>query len=131
MPRQTKTKRAMKTLITFFEIPAADFNRAVNFYEQVLEMKLTRCECGDEKMAFFPDPEEGPRGAVSLAGGFNPAPGGVLVHFPCNDITASLDRVVTHGGSVVIPRTKIEVEGEGWFAVFSDSEGNRVGLHGK
>jgi len=29
----------------------------------------------------------------------------------------------------MMPKTKIEVEGRGWFALFADSEGNRVGLY--
>lgn len=43
----------MKKLIAFFEIPAADFRRAIDFYETVLNMKLPTCECEEEKMAFF------------------------------------------------------------------------------
>ena len=54
----------MKKLIAFFEIPASDFHRAVDFYETVLG-----------------------------------------------------------------PRTKIEADGKGWFAVFTDSEGNRIGIY--
>ena len=42
----------MKKLIAFFEIPAADFRRAIDFYETVLNMKLPTCECEEEKMAF-------------------------------------------------------------------------------
>ena len=30
----------MKKLIAFFEIPATDFHRAIDFYETVLNMKL-------------------------------------------------------------------------------------------
>ena len=30
----------MKKLIAFFEIPAADFRRAIDFYETVLNMKI-------------------------------------------------------------------------------------------
>ena len=32
-------------------------------------------------------------------------------------------------GKIMMPKTKIEVEGRGWFALFADSEGNRVGLY--
>ena len=45
----------MKKLISFFEIPASDFVRAVKFYETVLSLKLDVMECDAEKMAFFPD----------------------------------------------------------------------------
>ena len=39
-----------------------------------------------------------------------------------------LARVVTAGGSIVVPKTDIG-EGFGYFALFIDTEGNRVGLH--
>ena len=43
----------MKKLIAFFEIPASDFHRAVDFYETVLGMQLPTFECETEKMACF------------------------------------------------------------------------------
>lgn len=48
-------KENMKQLVNFFEIPSADFTRAVKFYEAVFNLKLSVCECETEKMAFFPD----------------------------------------------------------------------------
>lgn len=119
----------MKQLISFFEIPAADFYRAVNFYEHVLDVKCAQCDCGEEKMAFFPDPETGPRGAISYAKGFEPSPGGVIISFCIERIEETLGRVMAKGGKVLIPKTKIEAEGQGYFAVFFDCEGNKIGLH--
>ena len=43
----------MKNLIAFFEIPAVDFKRAVDFYETVLDLQLAVFECEHEKMACF------------------------------------------------------------------------------
>ena len=55
----------MKKLIAFFEIPASDFHRAVDFYETVLGMQLPTFECETEKMACFT--EEGETvGAISM-----------------------------------------------------------------
>ncbi|MDD4555623.1 MAG: VOC family protein [Bacteroidales bacterium] len=119
----------MKKLISFFEIPASDFDRAVEFYEHVLDVTCTRCDCGEEKMAFFPDPETGPRGAISYAKGFDPSPGGVIISFCVDRIEDVLSRVIANGGKVFIPKTKIEAEGQGYFAVFFDCEGNKIGLH--
>ena len=52
-----------------------------------------------------------------------------MIHFICEDIAQILEKVLQKGGKVVIPRTKIEVEGRGWFAVFTDCEGNRIGIY--
>ncbi|KXT54935.1 VOC family protein [Bacteroides intestinalis] len=118
----------MKKLIAFFEIPATDFHRAIDFYETVLNMKLPTCECEEEKMAFFTEGDEFV-GAVSYASDFLPSEKGVLIHFNVDDIEPTLETILKKGGKVVIPRTKIEAEGRGYFAVFVDTEGNRVGIY--
>lgn len=42
---------------------------------------------------------------------------------------AALEKVVSKGGNVLIPATKIQAEGKGYFAVFADCEGNSIGLY--
>lgn len=122
----------MKKLIAFFEIPVIDFHRAVDFYETVLNMKLPIFECGQEKMACFNEDGE-TVGAISLSPDmlpdFLPAQKGILIHFNTDDISGALERVVQKGGQVVIPRTKIEAECGGYFAVIADTEGNRIGIY--
>ena len=92
----------MKKFIAFFEIPTVDFHRAVDYYETVFGVQLPVFECEEVKMACFT--EEG-------------------------DIDQTLEKVLRKGGKIMMPKTKIEVEGRGWFALFADSEGNRVGLY--
>lgn len=77
-------------------------------------------------MAFFPEGE----GAISLSPGFNPSRDGVLVSLHVrDDFDAVLQRVTAHGGEIAREKTKIEAEGRGYFALFIDSEGNRIGLY--
>lgn len=120
----------MKNLIAFFEIPATDFRRAVDFYETVLGVKLSIMECETEKMACFTEDGE-TVGAISYSSDFDflPPKHGVMIHFNCDDIAETLERVEKMGGNIIIPRTKIEAENKGWFAVFSDTEGNRIGIY--
>lgn len=118
----------MKNLIAFFEIPSVDFERAVCFYETVLETRLSVFDWGKEKMAFFTE-RELCVGAISFASDFLPSSNGVLIHFNCESIDEKLSAVVNAGGDVVIAKTKIEAEDRGYFAVFSDSEGNHIGLY--
>lgn len=117
----------MKNLVAFFEIPATDFDRAVRFYETILETKISAYDFGKEKMGFFANNA----GAISWADGFKPSKDGVLVHLSCNDITQTLACIETQGGQIITPKTKIEADNAGYFALFSDSEGNRVGLWSK
>lgn len=120
----------MEKLLAFFEIPATDFSRAVKFYEAVLGLKFTVEECDEEKMAFFPAAENEVSGAISWAKkGFNPSGDGVLIHFNVGDVQETLVLAERNGGKIVRPKTKIECEGMGYFGLFSDSEGNTIGLY--
>lgn len=121
----------MKRLVSFFEIPAVKFGRAVDFYEKVFGVNLSVYECETEKMACFPAEDGLAPGAISWSADFKPSSSGVLVSLEVGDMEAALTRVEAGGGEVVIPKTKILAEGRGWFAVFADSEGNRIGLHSK
>lgn len=117
----------MKKLISWVEIPATDMARAVIFYEKVLGFELEILEFGEEKMACFPSGE----GAVSQAPDFKPGSTGVLVSLNTEeDLDGAISRVHSAGGEIIIPKTKIEAEGRGFFAVFIDSEGNKLGLYG-
>ena len=116
----------MEKLISFVEIPAADFERAVEFYSQVMHLELKSVEGEHEKMAFFP----GGEGAISYSPGFNPSRDGVLVSLNAGkDLDAVLGRVTAHGGKIERAKTKIQGEGMGYFALFIDSEGNKIGLY--
>ena len=117
----------MASLISFVEIPAADFGRAVDFYSSVLKINMEKADCGQEKMAFFPNGE----GAISFAPGFRPGKDGALVSFNTGkDLDGAIERIKENHGKIVQAKTKIEAEGRGYFAIFIDSEGNKAGLYG-
>lgn len=124
------TRKKMNNPVSFFEIPSRDFPRAVDFYQRVFGVELSVVECDTEKMVFFSDgPDKAPWGAVSYGEGFRPLSDGVLIHLKVRDIDATLKSIEKNGGAVIRPKTKIECEGMGSFALFRDSEGNRLGLH--
>lgn len=117
----------MKNLISWVEIPAIDFKRAVNFYNAVLGIELQVFDYETEKMACFPSGE----GAVFAAEGYKPSTDGVIVSLNTeDDLDGAIRRVQENGGKILIPKTKIEVEGRGYFSTFIDSEGNKLGLYG-
>ena len=120
----------MKNLVAFFEIPATDFERAVKFYETVLGIQLDAlCDCGTEKMAFFPEENGQCPGSISWAADLHPSKDGVLIHLQVENLETALAAVEMTGGKITRPKTKIEAEGRGYFALFIDSEGNKVGLY--
>ena len=118
----------MEKLVSWVEIPTTDFNRGVNFYNQVFKLQMSGNDYGTEKMAFFPSGE----GAIIQAPGYDPAKNGLIVSFHVPDsIEQTVARTKQNGGKVVQPKTKIEAEDKGYFAVILDTEGNRIGLHEK
>ncbi len=119
----------MKKLISFFEVPTTDFKRAVKFYENVLCIQLPTFECEDEKMAFFPEEDGRVTGAISYGKDFFPSKDGVLIHFNVDNMEETILRIKKNGGKIVREKTKIEAEGMGYFALFTDCEGNRLGLY--
>ena len=59
----------MNNVINWFEIPVADMDRAVAFYEPVLQVTLRRENMDCAEMAVFPYQDPAPGGA--LAKGLN------------------------------------------------------------
>lgn len=115
----------MKKLISWVEIPAADFDRAVKFYNKVLNLNLEPLDFGSEKMACFPNNE----GAISYAPDFKPSTNGALVSFFTENMEETLRIIMDLEGKVLKQKTKIEAEDRGYFAIFVDSEGNKCGLY--
>ncbi|MGC4175270.1 VOC family protein [Demequina sp.] len=114
-----------KHAATWFEIPVTDMDRAVAFYEAILEASLTRMTVGTE-VATLPSDDDGVGGALSLDGR-KPSQEGSLVYLSVEDISAVLARVPGAGGEVVLERTEIGND-YGFYGYLIDSEGNKVGL---
>jgi predicted enzyme related to lactoylglutathione lyase len=118
----------MKKLISWVEIPAVDIERAVKFYNTIFNLDMEILDFGKEKMACFPNEE----GAISLSPDFKPSEDGVLVSLNANEeMDITIEKIINAGVRLITPKTKIEADGKGFFAVFIDSEGNRIGLHSK
>ncbi len=119
----------MKFLINWFEIPATDINRAVTFYNKVFSLSLEVLDFGTEKMACFPE-INGVSGAITETDSLKPSASGTLITLDGgDDLNDLLPIIESAGGSIIRPKTKIEVEGRGYFALFSDCEGNTLGLY--
>jgi len=88
----------MTNLISWVGIPAIQFERAVMFYEHVLNIVLKPKEFADEKMACVPHGEV----AIIKCDGFVPALQGSMVNFAVNrDLTSVLQAVVEAGIKVL------------------------------
>lgn len=111
----------------WFEIPAADLDRATRFYESVTGSKLKRETMGPVEMAVFPSEKPHPSGAIVRMDGLAPSKNGSVVYLNLDDITPALARAQKAGAEVLVPRTALP-DSIGFYAQVRDSEGNRVGL---
>ena len=119
----------MANQVNWFEIPTQDLNRAKKFYEDVFELELSLQEMGPMKMAWFPSEEKGAGATGTLVhyAGYQPSPQGVTIYFNVGSIEDTLKKVESKGGKTVSGKQPIGPYG--FAANFTDSEGNRVGLH--
>jgi len=120
----------MDNVISWFDLPTEDFDRAVKFYSAILGKEIRVESFMGQKLGFFPmEGREGVGGDLVPPGmGAKPSDHGTLVYFSCEGILDEvIARVEKAGGKIAMPKTQI---GEaGWIAVILDTEGNSVGLH--
>jgi uncharacterized protein len=119
----------MENLISWFEIPASNFSRAVNFYRALLSVDIHETEMFGSKMGFFPSDGKNVSGAIVQGDGYKPSTEGVTIYLNGGgDLQKPLSQVEKNGGTVLVTKTQISQE-MGYFAMFIDTEGNKVALH--
>ena len=121
----------MANAINWFEIPAANFDRALKFYNRVMSSELVPFdnEARKAKMAFFHVGNGEVGGCIISGEGHKPSADGTLAYLNGGeDLSQPLSKVEKAGGKVVLPKTKISDE-VGYIAIFMDPEGNRVAFH--
>ncbi|SDE33102.1 hypothetical protein SAMN05421636_104379 [Pricia antarctica] len=130
-PQNKKKKDTAPTdFVSWFEIPALDFNQAVQFYNHIFGIEMEQNITDVNSMAFFPV-TSGIGGAVISGPGSIPSPIGPLIYLNGgNDLKNVLNKVEQAGGRIVMPKTLIS-EDEGYFAIFIDCQGNKLALHSK
>jgi len=123
-------------VITWFEIPVSNTNRARKFYETILDIKMETkyMEETNEEATFFPSVP----GVIQATSGrvtgvlvrnerTKPSKEGTMIYLNAYPtIQTVIDKIESAGGSIVVPKTKIMA---GYISVFIDTEGNKVGLH--
>ncbi|KAA9037141.1 VOC family protein [Ginsengibacter hankyongi] len=121
-------------VITWFEIPVSDINRAKTFYETILGIEMVIRKDGADESVFFPfNPNVVQAtsgrvtGVLSKSERNSPSTNGTMVYINASpNIQTVLDKVEQAGGKIIAPKFLIPA---GFIALIIDSEGNRVGLH--
>lgn len=119
----------MKSFVSIFEIPATNLPRAVAFYEQILGISIEQMKFPEMEMGLFPYEGQMVTGMILKAEGYQPSADGVTLYLNGGEnLQIILDKVEKNGGKIVIPKTPLADE-SGYFAIFHDTEGNKLGLH--
>jgi uncharacterized protein len=119
--------------INWFEIPAADFDRAKKFYETIFDYQMPETTTDAGHMGFFLyDYKSGKIGGALCSGqNYAPSENGALIYLNCDpDLQIVLDRVEKAGGKIILSKTVIGA-GNGFKAFINDSEGNKIALHSR
>ena len=121
----------MANVVSFFEIPTKDFERAVEFYNTIFNIEMEVSDVMGYPMAFFPNEGVGVTGALVRTDDIIPTTDGTVMYI---NVTQSMVKVIKRiedaGGHLLTPRTKLGPDDDfGYFAVFVDTEGNKIGLH--
>jgi uncharacterized protein len=119
----------LKNSINWFEIPVSDFNRAKSFYSTIFDFEMPEIEMGPNRLGFFLVEQGGIGGAIAHGEGYVPSEKGTLVYLNGGkDLQVVLDRIENAKGKIILPKTLISDQ-LGYFAIFMDTEGNKVALH--
>lgn len=121
-------------ILTWFEIPVSDIDRAKAFYETILDITMVKRADGNDEAVFFPfNPHVVQAtsgrvtGVLSKTARNSPSSNGTVVYINASpSIQTVLDKVEQAGGTIVAPKIQIPA---GFIAVIIDTEGNKVGLH--
>jgi len=124
-----KNDKNMNSFISIFEIPATDISRAIHFYKEILGIEIEKLEFPGMEMGLFPYQDQMVTGVIIKGEGSEPSAKGVTIYLNGgDDLQTILDKVEGNGGKIIIPKTP-HADESGFFAIFHDSEGNKIGLH--
>lgn len=119
----------MKSYISMFEIPATDISRAINFYQALLDIKIEKMDVEGMQMGILPYEGQMVHGVIIQADEYKPSADGVTMYLNAGEnLQVVLDRVEKHGGQIIVPKTA-HADESGYFAIFLDSEGNKMALN--
>jgi uncharacterized protein len=129
MSQAQPSTQTLHHVAAWFEIPTADFVRAKRFYEAAFDTQLKEEAMDGMTMGVFPHQEEEVSGCIMSSPFAKPSMEGSVVYIQTQgDLQQVLNRAQKLGAQVFVPKTALPPETGGYFAVMSDSEGNKVGL---
>ncbi|HEY3294048.1 MAG TPA: VOC family protein [bacterium] len=116
--------------VVHFDIHAENPERAAQFYRDVFGWTIVKWEGPMEYWLITTGPKEEPGingGLMKRHGAIN---GDSVIAYVCtvsvDSVDAYLQKILSHGGSVAMP--KMPIPGVGWIAYVKDTDGNIFGI---
>ncbi len=118
----------MKHNVVWFDIPALDLDRAIQFYSAVLCVTVKKEDIGGMELAMLPTADGGQMGCLCVVKDFKPSADGIMIYFGVNGrLKDAVAAVRANGGTV---QNDVHSIGPyGYRAEVLDSEGNCIALH--
>lgn len=119
-------------LISWFEIPALDLDRAIGFYSKIFNCQLTIRQHEQTSFAVFPHQDDQVAGCLVADGAknFQPSSSGVLIYLNMEGrVEEVLETVTSLGGKII--ENKQQIGPWGFRALILDTEGNKLALYSK
>jgi len=117
--------------VCWFDINVTNLERSKQFYETVLNTKLTDLPIEWGKQSTFPFSDKGPNatGALVERQEVSTIGNNTVIYFSSEDCITEELRIEKAGGKVIQNKTAI---GEfGFISLFQDLDGNTIGLHSR
>ncbi|MFH1891540.1 MAG: VOC family protein [Candidatus Zixiibacteriota bacterium] len=112
----------MAGTLCHFEISTKDPAKAEKFYTDLFGWKITH-DMGDDYL--FVNTGQEPSGALGKSDNIKLGDN-INMYFQVDDCTAYLKKAVSLGATLV--KAKTEIPGHGWYGLFTDLDGNSIGL---
>ncbi len=112
----------MKNAFCHIEIMTTNLKRAEKFYGDLFGWKINSEAMSKYSLFETPNP---PGGGIAEVPKVNPGDG-LMLYVEVDDIPKYLSKAASIGGNQVTPKT--DIPNIGWFGVFADPDGNKIGL---
>jgi len=119
----------MNSYVSIIEIPATDISRAIDFYQAIFDITIEKLEFPGMEMGILPYENQVVTATIVKGEGYEPSAKGITTYLNGgNNLQTILDKVEDSGGKIITPKTP-HADESGFFALFQDTEGNKLGLH--
>ena len=112
--------------IVHIDLVSTDFNKSKRFYGGIFDWQCTEVNVSGLPYMLW-NPPSGPGGGFRRPSEADEPTPRVIDYIRVENIDETLKAIKGHGGKVIVPKTPISPE-VGFMALFSDPDGNQLGL---